>query len=227
MKWAGDEPYYEAVTGRPETLLVQLHSWSGTKDEALASPDLYAVPNCVWVCPHFGGQNNHPQGAGHPAQLERIKRVIDKARLDYDSRRIILIGGSGGGYMCMMVAGAFPGLVHGITSWVGIHDLAAWWNESPNYRESLTACFGGGPVGREAEYLARSPKGVLPNARNLIAYINHGTSDAEVLPHHGADAAAQLTGLPGVTVHHNPFAGGHVIKYPEAIQQINSIARLT
>lgn len=228
LKTVGDEQYYEAVTGFPNTLLVQLHSWSGTKDECLSSPALAAVANCVWVCPHFGGPNNHPEGANHPAQMERIKRVIDKAKADWGMSRVILCGASGGAGTAWALLGTYPGIAQGATTWVGYHDLAAWWTENANHRGEIEACLGGTPAQLPSQYLARSPKGLLPNARDCIVYVNGGQLDTEIPPHHSADAATQMQALAGMTVHYDPGAGrGHMIDYPTAVAQINAMIAAT
>jgi pimeloyl-ACP methyl ester carboxylesterase len=222
LKYAGDEPYYEAVTGHPETLLVHIHAWSSTHEEALGWPQLYAVNNCVWVCPNFGGFNNHPQGAGHPAQLERIKRVIDKTRAHYVTiKRVILMGYSGGSYVALYFMGKHPEMVDGFSVWVGIHNLAQWWQENTNQRSSIEACLGGPPAGREAEYLARSPAGVLSSVSGKRGWINSGLLDTEVLPHHPADSYAMLQANNDVTF--RTYNDGHVFQPLEAVAQINGL----
>lgn len=219
LKSIGDEPYYEAVNGRPETLLIHFHSWSGTEAEALATPLYGTIPNCAWLCPRLLGVNNHPGGAWSDDQAERTLRVIAKGVADHAPRRIIAVGGSGGAYLAWMALGTYPGLIHGMSTWVGPHDLAAWWSENPNFRDSLEACLGGPPS--RVDYLSRSPKGVLDRARDAIVYINGGQLDDQIAPHHSADAAAQLEGRPGIEVHYDAGANrGHSIDYPSAVAQI-------
>jgi dipeptidyl aminopeptidase/acylaminoacyl peptidase len=123
-----------------------------------------------------------------------------------------------------MALGTWPGLFHGASTWCGPHDLAAWWSESPNFRASLEACFGGTPAQKPAEYLARSPKGVLSNARDCVVYVNSGQLDTQIAPHHSADAAAQMTGLPGVDCRYVSYPSmGHAIDWPTAVVQIESM----
>lgn len=222
LKYAGDEPYYEAVSGFPSTLLVHLHAWSSNKEECLGWPQLYAIQNCVWVCPNFGGQNNHPEGAGHPAQMERIKRVIDKARAEYTTiERVILLGYSGGGYVSLMFLGTYPQMVDGFSVWLNIHSLQDWWNENPGHRAEIEACLGGPPAGREEQYLARSPKGVLAGVSGKAGYINSGALDTEVLPHHQAESFNMLAEKNAVTF--RSFDGGHMFQVDVAVQQINTL----
>lgn len=219
-KYAGDEIYIERRYGTPRTVLCFLHSWSGVYTQVLQWPDLKTIPDVVLVAPHFGGSNNHPQGAGHPAQLERIKRVIDKAKSDYGAQRVALIGYSGGGYAALMMLGSYPGLAQVCNAWLNIHDLAAWWAEQPGERAQIEACFGGPPAGREADYLARSPAGVLQNARDCDVWINSASDDSNVYPSHQVASFEMLNGRPGITRRWRSFTGGHVFQPAIARAQI-------
>jgi pimeloyl-ACP methyl ester carboxylesterase len=207
----GDEPYYVALTGAPDTLVVFLHAWSGAYNEVLAWPQLANIPNTVLVAPNFGGPNNHPQGAGHPAQLERIKRVTDKAIADYGCSRLIVCGYSGGGYASLMMLGAYPGLFQGAVAWFDIHDLAAWWEQVPGERASIEACFGGTPAQLPQAYHDRSPIGVLENARDCSVILAYAPDDAVVPPSHQLASHALLSQIPSINI--APLVsvpGGHV-----------------
>lgn len=222
LKSAGDEPYYEAVTGLPETLLVHIHAWGSNLEECKSWPQLYGIHNCVWVCPNLFGPNNHPRGAAHPEQIERIKRVIDTTKARYTTiKRTIVMGYSGGGYLSLMFMGLHPGMVDGFSVWVCINNMQQWWTENTNQRQSIEACFGGPPAGREAEYLARSPAGVLQNVHGKRGWVNSGVLDVEVLPHHPADAYAML--LPNNDVQFRTYNLGHVFQPDEAVTQINGL----
>ena len=216
----GDEQYYRAVKGIPRTMLVQVHSWSGTKAECLASPLLGDINNCVWVCPHFGGQNNYPQAAGHPAQLERIKRVIDRTRLQYPMvERVLFVGASGGMYVSLMFMGAYPGLVYGASLWVGPYDLADWWSQKPQYRESLEACFLGTPAQKPADYLARSPKSVSISGVRLFI---HGSPQDTEVPYAQLEACRdRFETTNNLTFISN--GNGHVIDYPAAVAELQGM----
>src|ERR1700752_3101276 len=89
-KAVGDEPYLEAANGNAKQLIVFLHSWSADYQQVASLPQLLNFDDSVIVAPNFGGPNNHPEGAGHPRQLERIKRVIDRALDEYRCRRTAL-----------------------------------------------------------------------------------------------------------------------------------------
>lgn len=218
---AGDEPYYRSVRGWPRTLLVQLHSWNGDLNECLASSALQAIENCVWVCPNFGGQNDQPQGAGAPQQMERIKRVIDATRAEFPMiERVIIDGVSGGGYVGLMFLGTYLGVAYGASLWVFPYDLADWYNQKPQYRSSLEACFGGSPIGTLlAEYNARSPKSV--NISGVELHLNFSDQDTEVP--FAQELAARDRFSPTNTLTFRNFPGGHTIQWNVAVAQIQSM----
>lgn len=221
LYYAGDEPYYRSVKGWPKTLLVQLHSWNGDLNECLASPALQQIENCVWICPNFGGQNNQPYGAGHPVQMERIKRVIDKTREEFPMiERVILQGTSGGGYVGLMVLGTYPGIAYGASLWVFPYDLADWYNQKPQYRSSLEACFGGPPVGSLlAEYDSRSPKSV--NISGVELHLNSSDEDTEVP--YAQELAAVTRFSPTNNLTFRNFPGGHITQWDVAVNQIKDM----
>jgi pimeloyl-ACP methyl ester carboxylesterase len=222
LRYEGDEPYYRSVKGWPRTLLVQLHAWSGTKDECLSTPTLGQVNNCVWVCPNFGGQNNHPEGAAHPNQLERIKRVIDATKDQFPMvERVILFGQSGGGYTSLMFMAAYPGVAYGASLWVFPFDLADWHAQKAQFRPSLEACLGGPPdtPARIAEYNSRSPMSV--NLSGRVLHLNGSDEDVQVPFSHQTRARDRFAGTNTVTFRN--FAGGHITQWGVAVAQIQSM----
>ncbi len=222
LTYAGDEPYYEGVIGIPKTLIVHIHAWSSNKEECLSIPEYNSIPDRVLVCPNFGGLNNQPEGAGHPAQMERIKRVIDQTKAKWSSiERTILVGYSGGMYVGMLFMGKHQELVDGFSFWVGINDLEQWWNENANHRGEIEACLGGTPSGLHQQYYDRSPVSVLGSVIDKRGYINSGNSDVEVYPHHQVDAFNLLKDKNNVIF--NSFNGGHSFFAGQAIDQVKSL----
>lgn len=221
LQYAGDEPYYEGVKGWPTTAIVQVHAWSSTKDECLADPLTFTgMNNAVWVCPNFGGLNNQPQGAGHPAQLERIHRVIMATKEKYPMiERILMVGKSGGGYVALMYMAAYPGVVYGASLWCFINDLAQWYAENPNHRGELEACIGGTPTQYPNEYYARSP--ASRSISGVKLHLNGSDEDTEVLFHHQTDAKDHFSSTNDVTFRN--YSGGHIIQYDVATIQLQSM----
>jgi pimeloyl-ACP methyl ester carboxylesterase len=178
----------------------------------IGTPELRTLQNVVIVSPNFGGPNNHHEGAGHPAQLERIKRVADKALADYGCSRIVVVGFSGGGYVALMFISTFPGFAGAANVWLNIHDMAAWYSEvDSDDKATIEKCFGGPPgLGNAGDYLARSPKGILMNARNCDVWINSGEADIKVPPHHQRQSFAMLERIPSIQARWSSFQVGHV-----------------
>jgi len=185
-------------------------------------PDLQSIPDCVLVGPNFGGPNNHPQGAGHSAQLERIYRVIRQAQLEHRCARVILSGYSGGGYVALMFLATYPGLAFGGSLWVFPNDLAAWWAENENHRADLEACLGGTPDEVPERYLARSPKGVSATITRRHLFLNSGLQDTDVLPHHQTDARDELA--QANTVAFYSYDTGHVFQPSVAVAQLRHLS---
>lgn len=220
LRSVGDEQYYRKVVGWPRTLLVHIHSWSGTKDECLSTTAFEALQNVVWVCPHFGGPNNYPEAAGHPAQLERIKRVIDAVKAEFPMiERTILYGQSGGGYVALMLLAAYPGIAYGASLWVFPFDLADWWTQKTQYRESLEACFLGTPAQKPDDYYVRSP--VSRSISGVRMWINGSEDDTEIPYSHLTGARDRFS--PDNTVTFRDFSGGHITQWPEAVAQIQGM----
>lgn len=216
----GDESAYVAVRGWPKTLLLYLHAWSGTLDEVLASTGLDTLTNCVIIAPNFGGMNNHPQGAGHPAQLERIDRCRLAMLEKYPMiEKTLAFGQSGGGYVALMYMAAYPGAVQGASLWVFPFDLADWWDKKAQFRSSLEACIGGTPAQYPAEYLARSPKSRTITGVTLL--LNGSDEDVQVPYSHQVDAAARFGSTNTVTFRN--FQGGHITQWPVAVAQLQSM----
>jgi pimeloyl-ACP methyl ester carboxylesterase len=222
-------------------MLVFLHSWSFNYTQIvlpgpaggvpwLARPTwmetMLRVPNTVVVSPNFGGANNHPEGAGHPRQMGRVKLVIDTVQVEHNCKRLVVFGYSSGGYLALMLAAAYPGMVNAASVWMSIDDLAAWHREFPVMRATVEACLGGPPEGREEAYLARSPRGVLKRVRDANIWINSAESDDVVLPHHQKDSYDRLEGLPGVKRRFRSYPGRHVwaaAENDEAVRQIGTL----
>lgn len=214
----GDEPAKVTVRGWPKTLVLYLHAWSGTMDEAPASTGLDALTDCVIVAPNFGGQNNHPQGAGHPAQLERIDRCRLALKAQFPMlEKTLVFGQSGGGYTGLMYMAAYPGAVQGASLWVFPYDLADWWTQKSQFRSSLEACLGGTPAQVPAEYLARSP--MSKTISGVVLKLNGSDEDVQVPFAHQVAAAARFT--PGVPVRN--FSGGHITQWDVALAQLQAM----
>lgn len=168
----------------PAPLLVHLHSWSARLGEASL------VKECLkrgwaFLSPNFRGPNKRPEACGSRLAIQDILDAIAFAQkaTRVDTRRIYLIGGSGGGHMALMMAQAAPELWAGVSAWVPITDLAAWHAFSktkPSAYAKMMEQACGGPPGSpatDAEYRARSPLFHLARAVGVPIDIQVGIRD--------------------------------------------------
>jgi dienelactone hydrolase len=180
--------FYKPQRDEPRPLLVALHSWS--EDYRQAESVIYSewcISNdWVFIHPNFRGANNKPQATGSELVIGDVLSAIDyaKANARVDESRIYAVGWSGGGYLGLLLAGRAPEIWAGVSAWVPISDLNAWYKESRRLgtkyvREIATSC-GGNPAGEvsaAAECRKRSALTYLESARGVPLDINHGIRD--------------------------------------------------
>lgn len=172
---------------KPVPLLVALHSWSGDykQKDALDYAKRCQARGWALVFPDFRGPNRRPVAGGSDAAVADVVDALEWARkrARIDPKRIFLAGGSGGGYMSLLMAVRHPKLWTAVSAYVPITDLAAWHADSRKagrkYADDLEAVFGGPPdtVERQAEYRRRSPLFALARARGVRIDINAGIQD--------------------------------------------------
>lgn len=172
---------------RPVPLLVALHSWSGDykQKDALDYAKRCQARGWALVFPDFRGPNRRRIAGGSDAAVADVVDALNWARqrAKIDPARVYLAGGSGGGYMSLLMAVRHPKLWTAVSAYVPITDLAAWHADSRKagrkYAEDLEAVFGGPPdvAGRQAEYRRRSPLFAMAKARGVRIDINAGIQD--------------------------------------------------
>ncbi|MEZ5357137.1 MAG: sialate O-acetylesterase, partial [Bryobacteraceae bacterium] len=172
----------------PVPLLVHLHSWSATFDKSSEIDVARAEAkrrSWAFLSPDFRGPNDKPAACGSELAIQDVHDAVAEARrrTQIDDRRIYLLGGSGGGYMTLVMAARAPQLWAAASAWVPISDLAAWYHFSKSkdarYWKMLEGCFGGAPPSGLAtqQYRRRSPLFFLSDARGLPLDINTGIHD--------------------------------------------------
>jgi pimeloyl-ACP methyl ester carboxylesterase len=205
---AAGEPYRWTTTGpgKPNKIVLYLHSWTGDKDQVLAFPDLLTIRNAIIIAPNFGGQNNTPGALGSQDSTDRIATVVKEIRYKTNLSRVFAIGPSGGGLALLLLLGRYPSLVYRASIWVPIYDLAALHSETSNndLKTDMVTVLGSAPTGPDdPRYLDRSPRSALPNFNGSASkiIINVGALDTEVPKHNGYDARdAMLAASPGADV---------------------------
>lgn len=180
--------FYKPQRDEPRPLLVALHSWS--EDYRQAESVIYSewciANDWIFIHPNFRGANTRPQATGSELVIGDVLSAIDyaKANARVDERRIYAVGWSGGGYLGLLLGGRQPEIWAGVSAWVPISDLNAWYEESrrlgTKYVSQIAASCGGLPTGETAaaaECRKRSALTYLERARGVPIDINHGIRD--------------------------------------------------
>lgn len=185
--WAPDKAKDEAVP-----LIVGLHTWSYShKAKGNYVPTLEYARKRGWafVGPNFRGPNSTPPACGGDAAVQDIVDAVNyaKGRVKIDSKRIYIIGGSGGGHMTLLMAGRHPEIWAGCVAFCPITDLARWHADSVlkhpgrsgRYAQMMEKACGGDPSAKPEEYRRRSPLTWLENAAkaDVPVYIATGIHD--------------------------------------------------
>lgn len=225
---AAGEPYYYRASGKPDRIILFLHSWSGDYTQVAAFPEFAALNDAVIVSPNFNGPNlsTNPNVANTCASddaLARIRLVLSEVQYKTGLKRVYLVGASGGGMAGLAFLGKYPGIVHRASIWVPIFDMAQWYFEADqNFKTDMVACFGRAPVDSwDSLYRSRSPvERLVDFSGPLHVFINAASNDATVPVHHSRNARDMLMQCPDCTVEYIETAMGHTFNAQTALQQI-------
>ena len=202
--------FYKPQRNEPRPLLVALHSWSNNyrQKESIIYAEWSIANDWVFIHPNFRGANNKPQATGSELVIGDVLSAIEyaKANAHVDESRIYAVGWSGGGYLGLLLAGRAPEIWAGVSAWVPISDLNAWYEESrrlgTKYVREIAASCGGNPTSGPAadECRKRSPVTYLDRVRGIAIDINHGIRDgrnnADPVPVSQSLIAFNLLALP-------------------------------
>ena len=180
--------FYKPQGDEPRPLLVALHSWSNNyrQKESVIYSEWCIANGWIFIHPNFRGPNNKSQATGSDLVIGDVLSAIDyaKANAHVDEARIYAVGWSGGGFLGLLLAGRAPEIWAGVSAWVPISDLNAWYEESrklgTKYVREIAASCGGNPLGEGgpgSECRKRSPVTYLERARGVPIDINHGIRD--------------------------------------------------
>jgi pimeloyl-ACP methyl ester carboxylesterase len=180
--------YAPKKTKQPMPLLVALHTWSGNYKQKMSIPYAeWCIENgWVFIHPHFRGPNWTKEATGSQLVVGDIVSAVDHARkkANVDPARIYLVGGSGGGHASLLMAGRAPQIWAGVSAWVPITDLRAWYFEcrqaGRRYAGHMVKSCGGVPDENaevDRQYKIRSPITYLRNAVGVPLDINAGIKD--------------------------------------------------
>ena len=184
LYWAPEKAREESTP-----LFVFLHSWSGDYRQDNSKWHAQAVKHSwIYLHPNFRGVNQTPKACGSKWARQDILDAVDFATKEFnvDPQRIYLAGTSGGGHMAMLMAGHHPDRFSAVSAWVGISDLAAWYEfhlkdgKPQRYAQMILTSLGGSPGNSsdiDAEYKDRSPIHHLHRTGNLPLQICAGIND--------------------------------------------------
>jgi len=170
----------------PVPLVVHLHSWSADyKSSNLMGEVERSAQDLGWVflSPNFRGPSKQPEACGSDLATSDVLDAVHYAQsvAKIDPHRIYIVGGSGGGYMALLLAARYPKEWAAISAWVPISDLAAWHDSAKaagsRYDVFLEQCFGGPPAAAASEYKRRSPLSQLGAAKGIPISIHVGIHD--------------------------------------------------
>lgn len=186
MLWAP-----ESAKTKPTPLFVFLHSWSGNYKQN-NSKWLTEAQKRGWIYlhPNFRGVNRQPEACGSKLARQDILDAIDYVieHYDVDQSRIYLAGSSGGGHMTMLMVGHHPDRFSAASAWVGISNLADWYQfhvkdgEPQNYARMILLSLKDKPGTSpeiDAEYQDRSPIFWIDNATEVPLDLNAGVTDGQ------------------------------------------------
>ena len=129
---------YKSSFPGPQPLIVSLHTWGGNylQQDSLS----YQVVERGWnyIHPDFRGPNNQPMAMGSPAVVKDIDDAINFAikNMNIDTTEVHVIGVSGGGYAAMLCYMQLRYPAKSFSSWAGISDLKAWYEESVGRKQN-------------------------------------------------------------------------------------------
>lgn len=171
-------------TERSAPLVVSLHSWSADLNQRNDLEQLVHDRGWVYLFPNFRGVNRTPEACGSPLAQQDILDAVDWVARHHniDTKRVYLTGSSGGGHMTMLMAARFPDRWRAASAWVGISDLAAWYQKhrGSKYGNMMEKCCGGAPGDSpqvDEQYRARSPLTFLASAQEVAIDIAAGIHD--------------------------------------------------
>ena len=170
----------------PRPLVVALHTWSSTYLQTAGYFALAKKYDVHLIAPNFRGPNTvgNPLSMGSDAAVADIVSAVEwmKKQVKVDNDRIYIIGGSGGGFMSLLMAGRHPEIWAGVSAWCPISDLKKWctFHKGKGYGAHIIRNLNGDPRTNEAaakEAAKRSPVTWLARAKNVAVDISTGIHD--------------------------------------------------
>ena len=210
---------------KPEVLVVGLHTWSATRPNQVDAMFPYARERgWALLLPEFRGANltSNPRAREAGGSSLARRDIVDATRHvinTYFDRQpaTFLVGGSGGGHMSLMVAGAEDFQWTAVSAWCPITDLALWHRQNANYAPHIEAVCGGPPGEATAqEYAERSPINYASQLAKVRLQLAHGRHDRSVPYIHSWQMACAIDSLAPKEFYFYLFPGAHELRLPDA-----------
>lgn len=221
--------YPEGKTEVP--LLVGLHTWSyGRLNQIDAMFPYCRELGWALLLPEFRGPNLNTntraiEACGSTLARQDIIDAVEYVTANYsiDSGKIMVLGGSGGGHMALMMAAYKPELWAACSSWCPITDLEKWYQQG-QYGTHLEAVCGGKPgdsVDVDQQYRERSPITYAESIAKVNTSVHHGRFDSCVSYSHTMELIGAVEACKPDRFFFEVFEGGHELIYPLAFEWLN------
>ena len=206
--------FYKAESDEKRPLLVGLHTWSYDRFNQIGNMLPFAEKHGFnLLLPEFRGPNlvRNPdctKACGSEYAKQDIKDAIDYviANENVDADNVFLLGYSGGGHMCLMMAGFCPEYFKAIGAYVPITDVEKWSTQNLNYTDGIMACCSSD----RDEMYKRSPMAYLDTIAKANLKIFHGKYDLSVPVSQSLELYDELMKkYPRSRVFLDIFDGGH------------------
>lgn len=191
---SGDQTKQKAIffapkSEKPVPMVVALHTWSGgyKQQHHKQIAEWCVKKGWAYLHPDFRGPAKWPEATGSELVIKDIVSSVAYAQKNakIDPKAIYLVGTSGGGYHCLVMAGKHPELWAGVSAWASISDLTAWYHDNiksgRRYWQDIVQSCGGKPGESpeiDKQYRQRSPVTYLANAKGKVRlHIATGITD--------------------------------------------------
>ena len=161
--------------------------------------------------------------------IDSVNYII-KTNRNIDKTKILLLGGSGGGHMSLLMAAYEPKLWFAVSSWCPITNLEKWYFQNKNYAKHIKSCCSGIPGENskiKKDYKYRSPISYLKELSKVkYLSINHGKWDPSVPFTHSYNLFNKIQKVyPKSNIYLNIFNGGHELYYSEAFNEFDKLIK--
>lgn len=184
------------------------------RDECKAFRDFAYENNMIAVTPDYRGKTSWMG----PEAEDDVKQILEMLKLNYNIRRVFIVGGSMGGTSALTFAALNPHLVDGIVSLNGHANHL----EFENFQDAISESFRGKKDQIPVEYKKRSAEYWPENLYMPIA-ITVGELDKSVPPFSAVRLAEIVKKIGGKVLLINQKGVGHRTSYENAMRAFNFV----